>query len=236
MGRTPWESVGASSTFWRGRCGISTCFRIALGCGLSYPLCVTQMKEIQKAVLDEACVLAQNRAFYAALRDRDADLMEQVWSQCPQVTCIHPGWQPLRGRETVMASWETILQQTNLPAIYPEEASVQLCGDTALVVCEESFREGRLVATNVFIREADDWRLLHHQAGPLNSESDLDDGLFDDGDADSVTVLDDHDLAAQSGDHAPLPGENLDTTEAHTSGDDLLALSVSRRGPRRFIN
>ena len=63
------------------------------------------MKDIQKAALDEACVLAQNRAFYAALRDRDADLMEQVWSQCPQVSCIHPGWQPLRGREMVKASW-----------------------------------------------------------------------------------------------------------------------------------
>ena len=60
--------------------------------------------------------------------------------------------------------------------------------------------------------------------------------MIDDGDAASLTLLDDHDLAAQSGEQAPLHGENLDTTEAHSSGDDLLALYVSRRGPRRFIN
>jgi ketosteroid isomerase-like protein len=205
--------------------------------GLSYPLCVMQMKDIQKAALDEACVLAQNRAFYAALRDRDVDLMTQVWSQCAQVSCIHPGWQPLRGRELVMASWETILHHSNLPAIYPEEASVQLYGDTALVVCEESFQDGRLVATNIFVRESDDWRLLHHQAGPLNSDEDLDDDdIFDDGDVDSVVALDEHELTAPSGEQAPLHTEAHERADARSSGDDLLALYVPRRGPRRFIN
>ena len=165
---------------------------------MSYPQCVTQMKDFGKDALDEACVLAQNRAFYAALRDRNVELMGQVWSQSAQVSCIHPGWQPLHGRETVMASWETILQHSNLPAIYPQAASVHLWGDTALVICEESFREGRLVATNIFVREADDWRLLHHQAGPLNPSADIDDvdSLFDDGDPDALLGLHDDDPAA----------------------------------------
>ena len=220
------------------RCGVSACFQIAMVGGLSYPLWVTQMKDIQKAALDEACVLAQNRAFYAALRDRDVDLMSQVWSQCSQVSCIHPGWQPLRGRETVMASWETILHHSNLPAIYPEQTSVQLYGDTAIVICEESFHDGRLVATNLFVREQDDWRLLHHQAGPLNSGSELDDddGLFDEGDPDAVVAIDDHELTTQSGEHAALHGEPLEGGDGRMSGEELLALYVPGRGPRRFIN
>ncbi len=212
------------------------CFRIAMAGSLSYPLCVTQMKDIQKAALDEACVLAQNRAFYAALRERNVDLMKQVWSQCPNVSCIHPGWQPLRGQETVMASWETILHQSNLPAIYPEDASVQLCGDTALVVCEESFREGRLVATNIFVREADDWRLLHHQAGPLNDDDDLDDELFDDGDPDALLTIEEPESAAHAEEASVLYSDKSDSTDAHSSGDDLVALYLPRRGSRRFIN
>ncbi len=204
--------------------------------GLSYPLCVTQMKDIQKAALDEACVLAQNRAFYAALRERNVDLMRQVWSRCANVSCIHPGWQPLRGQDTVMASWETILHQSNLPAIYPEDASVQLCGDTALVVCEETFREGRLVATNIFIREADDWRLLHHQAGPLNDEADLEDELFDDGDPDALLTIEEPEWTAHGEDKSVLHGEKSEATDAHSSGDDLLALYLPKRGSRRFMN
>ncbi len=215
---------------------------IAMPDGLSYPQCVTQLKDIEKDVLDEACVLAQNRAFYAALRNRDVELMGQVWSMCAQVSCIHPGWQPLHGREMVMASWETILQHTNLPAIYPQAASVKLFGDTALVICEESYKEGSLVATNVFVRESDDWRLLHHQAGPLNPAADLDDDdtLFDDGDPDSLLDPEDAELANQSGEHSALTPEALDEAEAqvgaHSSGDELLALYVPRRGPRRFVN
>lgn len=214
-----------------------------MGCGLSYPLCVTQMTDFEKEALDEVCVLAQNRAFYAALRDRNVELMGQVWSQCDQISCIHPGWQPLHGRETVMASWETILQNANLPAIYPQAASVQLCGDTALVICEESFREGRLVATNVFVREADDWRLLHHQAGPLNSSADIEDAdsLFDDGDPDSLLSLDDEEeIADDAGEHPALSVETLSDSDAqssaHSSADDLLALYAPRRGPSRFLN
>ncbi|MBL8633089.1 MAG: nuclear transport factor 2 family protein [Myxococcales bacterium] len=188
------------------------------------------------AALDEACVLAQNQAFYAALRERNVDLMKQVWSQGPNVSCIHPGWQPLRGQETVMASWETILHQSNLPAIYPEDASVQLCGDTALVVCEESFREGRLVATNIFIREADDWRLLHHQAGPLNDDADLEDELFDDGDPDALLTIEEPEWTAHSDEKSARPSDKSEATDAHSSSDELVGLYLSKRGNRRFIN
>lgn len=217
-------------------------FRIAKEYGLSYPQCVTQMKDFEKDALDEACVLAQNRAFYAALRDRNVELMGQVWSQSAQVSCIHPGWQPLHGRETVMASWETILQHSNLPAIYPQAASVHLWGDTALVICEESFREGRLVATNIFVREADDWRLLHHQAGPLNPSADIDDvdSLFDDGDPDALLGLHDDDPAADAGEHAALSADSLDDVDnpssAQSSADELLALYAPRRRTQRFVN
>ena len=123
-------------------------FRIAKEYGLSYPQCVTQMKDFEKTRWTRRVCSPKTVLSTRPCATANVELMGQVWSQSAQVSCIHPGWQPLHGRETVMASWETILQH-NLPAIYPQAASVHLWGDTALVICEESFREGRLVATNI---------------------------------------------------------------------------------------
>ena len=39
----------------------------------------------------------------------------------------------------------------------------------ALVVCREVIGDTTLAATNVFVRERGDWRLVHHQAGPTSN-------------------------------------------------------------------
>ena len=117
--------------------------------------------------VDEVEVLAQNRAFYAAFRQRDLDSMDELWAQRVSVACVHPGWQPIRGREQVMASWRAILGQSSVPQIRCADASAHVMGQTAFVLCEELLGEGRLVATNIFVREDDSWRLCHHQAGPM---------------------------------------------------------------------
>ncbi len=114
---------------------------------------------------DEELVLAMNRAFYAAFTARDVAAMTELWAQRAAVTCIHPGWQPLHGRDAVLASWQGILENPNAPAIRCARASAQVFGDTAVVVCTELLPDAELVATNVFVREDGQWRLVHHQAG-----------------------------------------------------------------------
>jgi hypothetical protein len=117
--------------------------------------------------VDETEVLSQNRAFYAAFRQRDLMRMDDLWARKVEVACVHPGWQPIRGRPQVMASWRAILGQDNAPRIECSGATASILGETALVLCEELLDDGRLVATNLFVREEGEWRLCHHQAGPL---------------------------------------------------------------------
>ena len=50
-------------------------------------------------------------------------------------------------------------------------ASVTLLGDTALVLCRELVGGAALIATNLFVREDGDWRLLHHHSGPVSMPS-----------------------------------------------------------------
>ncbi|WP_437376650.1 nuclear transport factor 2 family protein [Inquilinus limosus] len=108
--------------------------------------------------------LAANQVFYAALARGDAAAMAALWSRRQPIACIHPGWPVLAGREAVMKSWETILRDP--PRITAEAVRVLDYGDTAVVLCIEKIGDNRLAATNLFHREPEGWRLVHHQAGP----------------------------------------------------------------------
>ncbi len=114
---------------------------------------------------DEKRILAVNAAFYAAFAARDVAAMESLWARRAAVACIHPGWQPLRGRDAVLASWRGILTGGGAPPIQCDSAVVHLFGEAAFVLCTEQLPGVELVATNVFVREDGQWKLVHHQAG-----------------------------------------------------------------------
>jgi hypothetical protein len=63
-----------------------------------------------------------------------------------------------------MASWESLLRAP--PPIRLGPASAFVYGNAAFVLCLELIEETVLSATNIFVREAGGWRLVHHQAGP----------------------------------------------------------------------
>jgi len=125
---------------------------------------------------DDLDVLAANAAFYRAFADHDADAMEALWAQRDAVACIHPGWQALHGRDEVMASWRSILDGPDAPEISCSHAAVYASDDVAFVVCVEKLQGGMLAATNVFMREAGEWRMVHHHAGPIARAAMEDDG------------------------------------------------------------
>jgi ketosteroid isomerase-like protein len=116
---------------------------------------------------DETAVLAANEAFYVAFARRDLQAMDGLWARRATVSCIHPGWEPLRGRAEVMASFHAILTGPGAPPVKSGRAAVTLLGDAAFVICSESIDGAELVATNFFVREDDAWKLVMHQAGPV---------------------------------------------------------------------
>lgn len=115
---------------------------------------------------DRAAVIAANAAFYDAFARGALDAMDALWARAAPVTCIHPGWGILAGRDEVMASWAAILGAPERPAITCIEPGATVLGEVAVVLCHERIGGGYLVATNVFAREDGAWRMVHHQAGP----------------------------------------------------------------------
>ena len=121
---------------------------------------------------EEIAVLDANSAFYRAFARRDLPAMERLWAMESPVACIHPGWDVLRGRDAVMASWRSLLAGEPLP-ISCGAASAHVAGDFAWVLCRERISAGPAMAsTNVFVREGGAWRICLHQAGLVAQERD----------------------------------------------------------------
>ena len=116
---------------------------------------------------DVDAVLSQNLEFYRAFSTRNISGMERLWARQAPVSCVHPGWPLITGREEVMRSWRTILHNPSAPAVLCYEEHATIYGETALVTCEEELESGTLAASNLFIREGGLWRLVHHQATPI---------------------------------------------------------------------
>lgn len=116
---------------------------------------------------DAHAVIAANREFYRAFARRDVAAMERLWSDRAPVACIHPGWDALTERAAVLRSWRQILENPRAPDVDCRNEQPFVHGDVAFVVCHEVLSEGVLAATNIFAREADGWKLVHHQSSPL---------------------------------------------------------------------
>jgi hypothetical protein len=111
---------------------------------------------------EESEVLAANAAFYRAFAGRDLGAMDALWARQVPVACVHPGYDVIQGRLDVMASWRSILGNSQGTAISCSRPSACVLGETALVVCTEMVDGAEL-----FAREDGAWKLVHHQAGPV---------------------------------------------------------------------
>lgn len=113
-------------------------------------------------MMNEDTALFANEAFYAAFREGDYPAMAGLWAVEARQCCIHPMWQPLFGREEVMASWKEVLRGP--PPIECMNPYTVVTHSMATVFCYEKIDRNFLAATNVFILEGGRPRMVHHQA------------------------------------------------------------------------
>jgi ketosteroid isomerase-like protein len=114
-------------------------------------------------------VLEANDNFYRAFTAGDYAAMRALWAEHAAITCLHPGSSVLVGQDIVLQSWRNILAEPAPVAMRCDYARVHIYGETAVVLCYEGNARlpAHLAATNVFVWEADRWRMVHHHAGPL---------------------------------------------------------------------
>jgi ketosteroid isomerase-like protein len=121
---------------------------------------------------DTADVEEANARFYRAFEALDIAEMDRVWIHGEHARCVHPGWPLLCGWDAVRASWQTIFAGTEEMRFTLGEVTVGVGGDLAWVTCTENILSevnGRvavtsILATNLFERDLDGWRIVHHHA------------------------------------------------------------------------
>jgi uncharacterized protein (TIGR02246 family) len=112
--------------------------------------------------------------FYEALQRADLDALMALWADDDEIVCVHPGGPRLVGPVAIRASFEAIFANGAIP-VQPEQVRrMQWLGGALhhLVERVEVPAEGGgtqpawVLATNVYVKTAQGWRLAAHHASP----------------------------------------------------------------------
>ena len=111
--------------------------------------------------------------FYEALRDGDLDRVMAVWADDDDVVCVHPGGVRVVGPQAVRAAFEAIFANGQI-VVHAEHVKRVLAMGSAVhsvleridVVTADGPRTGWIVATNVYVKTSQGWRMVAHHASP----------------------------------------------------------------------
>jgi ketosteroid isomerase-like protein len=97
-----------------------------------------------------------------------------VWVHTDSIACIHPLAAPLNGRLAVITGWSSMFEaaeqfrvQVELAHEIREATQVIRIVREYLIIGQETEPRPPILATNVYRKEADGWRMVLHHASPL---------------------------------------------------------------------
>jgi uncharacterized protein (TIGR02246 family) len=111
--------------------------------------------------------------FYEALQNGDLDKLMAVWADDDEVVCVHPGGTRVIGLAAIRASFEAIFAQNAVP-VSPEQVhrlhsldcAIHHLAERISVLTPEGPQTAWAMATNVYVKTAQGWRLAAHHASP----------------------------------------------------------------------
>lgn len=111
--------------------------------------------------------------FYEALQQGDIDKLMAVWSDDDEIVCVHPGGPRVVGAAAIRASFEAMFANGVIDA-HPEKirrvqshaSAVHNLLERIQVSTDAGPRWGWVIATNVYLKTVQGWRLAVHHASP----------------------------------------------------------------------
>jgi ketosteroid isomerase-like protein len=111
--------------------------------------------------------------FYEALQRGDIDKLMGVWSDDDEIVCVHPGGPRLVGAAAIRASFEAIFgngvvnaQPEQVRRVVSLTSAVHNLLERVEVLSEEGLQAAWVIATNVYVKGAQGWRMVAHHASP----------------------------------------------------------------------
>ena len=116
-------------------------------------------------------------AFYEALQAGDIEQLMACWADEDDIVCVHPGGPRLVGAAAIRAAFEAMFANGAVRA-HPERlrkveslgAALHNVLERVDLVTAEGTQHAWVVATNVYFKTAQGWRLVAHHASPGRSE------------------------------------------------------------------
>lgn len=116
-------------------------------------------------------------AFYEALQQGDVDRLMACWADEDDIVCVHPGGARLVGHAAVRAAFDSLFAHGGLNAVPQQLRRLDAPGCSVHSVLERIETMGHdgpvvawVVATNVYAKTAQGWRLVAHHASPGTDE------------------------------------------------------------------
>jgi ketosteroid isomerase-like protein len=132
-----------------------------------FPTIDTQVKKVFATPQDAEA------AFYEALQRADLEAMMEVWSVDDEILCVHPGGPRLSGYDQVRASWAGMfssgqtLRVRVLQPLTSQSGMIAIHNVYELIsVGSETRARQPVIATNIYARTSDGWRMIVHHASP----------------------------------------------------------------------
>jgi ketosteroid isomerase-like protein len=111
--------------------------------------------------------------FYEALQQGDIQKLMAVWADDDEIACVHPGGPRLVGAAAIRASFDNIFANGGIP-VTPEQVhrlhtmttAVHHLAERITITSAEGTQTAWVLATNVFLKTEQGWRLVVHHASP----------------------------------------------------------------------
>jgi ketosteroid isomerase-like protein len=112
-------------------------------------------------------------AFYAALQQGDIDKLMDCWADEDEVVCVHPGGPRVVGLLAIRAAFEAMFNHGAIRAspervrkIESMASSVHNVLEKIEIMTQDGLQAMYVLATNVYHKTAQGWRLVAHHASP----------------------------------------------------------------------
>ena len=112
-------------------------------------------------------------SFYEAMQQGDIDKLMACWADEDDIVCVHPGGPRLVGAGAIRAVFEMMfasgsirVQPLGVRKIESLTSVVHHVRERVELLAEDGPREAFVIATNVYHKTAQGWRMVVHHASP----------------------------------------------------------------------
>jgi len=111
--------------------------------------------------------------FYEALQAGDIERLMAVWSDDEEISCVHPGGPRVVGAAAIRSAFDAMFANGTINArpekvrrLQTHSCAVHSVLEHIHVMTTEGPQSAWVVATNVYLKTAQGWRLVSHHASP----------------------------------------------------------------------